>query len=139
MVGADVMRVRSRCGLPQSRCHAESGSVSVEFALGLVAVMSVLAMILAGLDAGQAKAQACQLAREGARHAAREAAGGSDTLNPLPLPLALPSGYEAGSLSLAVEGQWVRARAQWPVRSAVVWLAPHMTCEVVTLREEVGM
>lgn len=114
--------------------ESDSGSVSVEFAMGLVAVMSVLAMILAGIDAGHAKAQACQLAREGARHAAREASAGVDSLMALPLP----AGYEAGSVSSSQEGRWVRVRAQWPLRTPVAWLASQMSCEVVTLREEVG-
>ena len=116
----------------QARIDLYEGSVSVEFALGIVAVMSVLAMILAGIDAAHAQGQACQLAREGARSATRT--GGSDAESLMTLPL--PAGYEQGSVSTAHEGQWVRARARWPLHSPVAWLAPEMTCEILTLREE---
>lgn len=104
----------------------EAGSVSVEFALGLIGAISVFAMILAGLDAAHAQSQACQLARDGARHAVLAAASGTTG-----------SGVASGLGSVVThrEGQWVRAHAQWPLRSPVSWLASHMSCDIQTLAE----
>lgn len=105
--------------------NSEAGSVSVEFALGLVGVMSVFAMILGGLDAAHAQSQACQLARDSARHAAlaveEGAIRGLDGAN--------------GSVVIQREGQWVRAHAQWPLHSPVGWLASHVSCDIQTLVE----
>lgn len=98
----------------------------MEFALGLISIMSVVVMILAGLHAAHAKAQACQLAREGARHAALAREGQGEIRAGMP---ALES-ESAGSLVISMDGQWIRAHAQWALRPPASWLASHMSCDV---------
>lgn len=113
--------------MPSQANSLEVGSVSVEFALGLVGIMSVFALILGGLDAAYARSQACQLARDGARQAALAAQEGGAGL-----AAAVDS---RGSVTIQRDGQWVWAHAQWPLHSPVDWVAPAMSCDIQTLAE----
>lgn len=133
-VHQDPQRLLHRRGTAAT--NSEAGSVSVEFALGLVGVVTVFAMILSGLDAAHARGQACQLARDSARQVAllaqHEAVG--TTASPGSLDGGSVGG-DVGSVAIQRDGQWVRVHAQWPLHSPVSWWAPHMSCDIHTYAE----
>ena len=94
----------------------EEGMATVEIAIGMVAVVVILTIVVAVVSAGIARAQACQTARDVARAASTG------------LTLADPS------VSISVKGRWITATAT--AHLGLEWLPGGVAqCSVTTLME----
>ena len=93
----------------------ERGYVTVEHAIGFVAVTLVIGVIVAAAQAGMTGASLCQAVREGAGAAS--------------------AAYPPGSYAVARAGGWVSVTGTAPYRGAVGWVGGIARCSVTTIDE----
>lgn len=104
---------------------SESGMVTVETAIGLGGVVSVVLALVLALSVGSTKAEVCQVAREVAR-----AASLGETYD-------ASAGPGRSNVTVGVEssGDWLTARVSAPAFAVGGWRAPSLTCSAKTIRE----
>lgn len=104
----------------------ERGYVTVEHAIGFVAVTLVVGVIVAAAQAGMTGASLCQAVREGARAAS---IGQADPQG------AASAAYPPGSYAVARSGGWVSVTGTAPYRGAAGWVGGTTRCSVTTIDE----
>lgn len=104
----------------------ESGYVTVEHAIGFVAVTLVVGVIVAAAQAGMTGASLCQAVREGARAAS---IGQTDPQG------AASAAYPPGTYEVARSGGWVSVTGTAPYRGAAGWVGGIARCSVTTIDE----
>ena len=104
----------------------ERGYVTVEHAIGFVAVTLVVGVIVAAAQAGMTGASLCQAVREGARAAS---IGAADPQG------AASAAYPPGSYAVARSGGWVSVTGTAPYRGAAGWVGGIARCSVTTIDE----
>ena len=104
----------------------ERGYVTVEHAIGFVAVTLVVGVIVAAAQAGMTGASLCQAVREGARAAS---IGAADPQG------AASASYPPGSYAVARAGGWVSVTGTAPYRGAGGWVGGIARCSVTTIDE----
>ena len=97
----------------------DHGYVTVEHAIGFLAVTAVIGVIVAVAQAGLTGASLCQAVREGARAAS---IGQGD-------PQAV------GSYAVTRAGGWVTVSGNAPYRGAAGWVGGVARCSVTTIDE----
>ncbi len=102
--------------------------VTVEIALGVVAVMVVIGFVLAVIGAGQTRASLCQAVREGAREAS---IGQGD-----PVAVATRSFGHSLDVSVNRSDRWVDVSATAPLSSMLGWSGGQASCSAGTLIEQ---
>ena len=100
----------------------ERGYVTVEHAIGFVAVTLVVGVIVAAAQAGMTAASLCQAVREGARAAS---IGQTDPQG------AASAAYPPGSYAVTRSGGWVSVT----YRGAAGWVGGVARCSVTTIDE----
>ena len=116
-------RRRRRAGWP-----SDAGMVTVELALGFLAVAVVIALALGVISVGSTRASLCQAVRE----VAREASVGAQD----PAAAAMRSFGGGAQVSLSREGRWVHVEGRAQVRGVLSWSGAQATCSVTTLLED---
>ena len=104
----------------------DNGYVTVEHAIGFLAVTAVIGVIVAATQAGLTGASLCQAVREGARAAS---IGQAD-----PQGVALAA-YPPGSYAVTRSGGWVSVTGTAPYRGAAGWVGGIARCSVTTIDE----
>ena len=106
----------------------DHGYVTVEHAIGFLAVTAVIGVIVAVAQAGLTGASLCQAVREGARAAS---IGQGD-------PQAVASAaYAPGSYAVSRADGWVTVSGNAPYRGAAGWVGGVARCSVSTIDEGV--
>ena len=116
-------------GLPP-RC-AERGSVTVEHAIGLIAVVGMIGLVVCAAQASITSTALCQAVRDGARAAS---IGGKD---PRAVAAASFSATSSAPASFAVvyDEEWVEVSGSATYRGPVGWAGGTATCAARTLVE----
>lgn len=109
----------------------DAGMVTVELALGLLAVVVVLGLVLGVVAAGSARASLCQAVREAAREAS---VGGEDPGDVVARSLGRGAGSGA-AVSVSRQGRWVEVSGTAVVGGPAGWAGMQVTCEARTLVE----
>lgn len=104
----------------------ESGYVTVEHAIGFLAVTAVIGVIVAVAQAGLTGASLCQAVREGARAAS---IGQGDP------QAAASAAYAPGSYAVSRADGWVSVTGTAPYRGAAGWGGGVARCSVTTIDE----
>ena len=104
----------------------ERGYVTVEHAIGFVAVTLVIGVIVAATQAGMTGTSLCQAVREGARAAS---IGQADPQG------AASAAYPAGSYAVTRSDGWVSVTGTAPYRGAAGWIGGIAPCTVTTIDE----
>lgn len=113
------------------RERPDSGMATAEFAVGMVTLLLVLALVLGAARAGMDRAAAVSAAGAAAREAARGGDAGAVWGD-------LSTGLPAGStLTSSGAGPYVRVHVSVPVRAGLIGVAlpDRITVEAVALRE----
>lgn len=103
------------------RRSAEEGMVTTELAIGMAALLAVLALIVGALDAVRTQADVCQAVRDGARAAAVGESAASAVSRSFP---------DARGIAEDASGGWVTVRAEAPAALVVT-----VSCSATTLAE----
>lgn len=111
-----------------STASPDAGMVTVEFALGLLAVAVVIALALGVLAAGSTRAALCQAVRE----VAREASVGAQD----PGDAASRSFGSGAHVAVSREGRWIRVEGTAQLGGPASWAGARATCSVTTLLED---
>ncbi|MFC2776761.1 MAG: TadE/TadG family type IV pilus assembly protein [Pauljensenia sp.] len=104
----------------------ESGYVTVEHAVGFVAVTLMIGVIVAVAQAGITGSSLCQAVREGARAAS---IGAQDP------QAAARAAYAPGTYAVTRSGGWVSVAGSAPYRGVLGWSGGVARCTVTTLDE----
>ena len=104
----------------------ERGYVTVEHAIGFLAVTAVIGVIVAAAQAGMTGASLCQAVREGARAAS---IGQDDP------QAAAAAAYSPGSYAVTRSDGWVSVTGTAPYRGAAGWIGGVARCTVTTIDE----
>ena len=104
----------------------EHGYVTVEHAIGFLAVTAVIGVIVAAAQAGMTGASLCQAVREGARAAS---IGQDDP------QAAAAAAYSPGSYAVTRTDGWVSVTGTAPYRGAAGWIGGVARCTVTTIDE----
>lgn len=104
----------------------ERGYVTVEHAIGFLAVTAVIGVIVAAAQAGMTGASLCQAVREGARAAS---IGQDDP------QAAAAAAYSPGSYAVTRSDGWVSVTGTAPYRGAAGWIGGIARCTVTTIDE----
>ena len=104
----------------------DNGYVTVEHAIGFLAVTAVIGVIVAAAQAGMTGASLCQAVREGARAAS---IGQADP------QAAASAAYLPGSYVVARSGGWVSVTGTAPYRGIAGWVGGVARCSVTTIDE----
>ena len=102
----------------------ERGYVTVEHAIGFLAVTVVIGVIVAAAQAGMTGASLCQAVREGARAASIGAADPQGVAS---------AAYPPGSYAVARSGGWVSVTGTAPYHGAAGWVGGVARCSVTTI------
>ena len=110
---------------------AERGSVTVEHAIGLVAVVGMIGLVVCAAQAGITSTALCQAVRDGARAAS---IGGKD---PRAVAAASFSAVSSAPASFAVsyDEEWVEVSGSATYRGPIGWAGGTATCSARTLVE----
>jgi len=104
----------------------ERGYVTVEHAIGFLAVTVVIVWFVAAPQAGLPGPSLCQAVREGARAAS---IGQADPQG------AASAAYPAGSYAVTRSDGWVSVTGTAPYRGAAGWIGGIARCTVTTIDE----
>ena len=104
----------------------ERGYVTVEHAIGFLAVTAVIGVIVAAAQAGMTGASLCQAVREGARAASIGQAEPQE---------AASTAYPPGSYAVTRSDGWVSVTGTAPYRGAAGWIGGIARCTVTTIDE----
>ena len=110
---------------------AERGSVTVEHAIGLVAVVGMIGLVVCAAQAGITSTALCQAVRDGARAAS---IGGKDPRAVAAASFSAVSSAPA-SFAVAYDEEWVEVSGSATDRGPIGWVGGTATCAARTLAE----
>ena len=110
---------------------AERGSVTVEHAIGLVAVVGMIGLVVCAAQAGITSTALCQAVRDGARAAS---IGGKDPRAVAAASFSAVSSAPA-SFAVAYDEEWVEVSGSATCRGPIGWVGGTATCAARTLAE----
>lgn len=110
---------------------AERGSVTVEHAIGLVAVVGMIGLVVCAAQAGITSTALCQAVRDGARAAS---IGGKDPRAVAAASFSAVSSAPA-SFAIAYDEEWVEVSGSATYRGPIGWVGGMATCAARTLVE----
>ena len=110
---------------------AERGSVTVEHAIGLVAVVGMIGLVVCAAQAGITSTALCQAVRDGARAAS---IGGKDPRAVAAASFSAVSSAPA-SFAIAYDEEWVEVSGSATYRGPIGWVGGTATCAARTLAE----
>ena len=110
---------------------AERGSVTVEHAIGLVAVVGMIGLVVCAAQAGITSTALCQAVRDGARAAS---IGGKDPQAVAAASFSAVSSAPA-SFAVAYDEEWVEVSGSATYRGPIGWVGGTATCAARTLAE----
>ena len=110
---------------------AERGSVTVEHAIGLVAVVGMIGLVVCAAQAGITSTALCQAVRDGARAAS---IGGKDPRAVAAASFSAVSSAPA-SFAVAYDEEWVEVSGSAAYRGPIGWAGGTATCSARTLVE----
>lgn len=110
---------------------AERGSVTVEHAIGLVAVVGMIGLVVCAAQAGITSTALCQAVRDGARAAS---IGGKDPRAVAAASFSAVSSAPA-SFAVAYDEEWVEVSGSATYRGPIGWVGGTATCAARTLAE----
>ena len=110
---------------------AERGSVTVEHAIGLVAVVGMIGLVVCAAQAGITSTALCQAVRDGARAAS---IGGKDPQAVAAASFSAVSSAPA-SFAIAYDEEWVEVSGSATYRGPIGWAGGTATCSARTLVE----
>lgn len=110
---------------------AERGSVTVEHAIGLVAVVGMIGLVVCAAQAGITSTALCQAVRDGARAAS---IGGKDPRAVAAASFSAVSSAPA-SFAIAYDEEWVEVSGSATYRGPIGWAGGTATCSARTLVE----
>lgn len=116
----------NRVRVPAEKVGREDGMVTVELALGLAAVFSVVLALILALSAGVTHAQTCHAARVAAR---------AHSLGEDPSQAAHSATSKPVSVAVSGEPGWFSATATSPALNLGGWRTLSISCEVRAYRE----
>lgn len=126
-------RAPARCGRVRA-LHlrgAERGSVTVEHAIGLVAVVGMIGLVVCAAQAGITSTALCQAVRDGVRAAS---IGGKDPQAVAAASFSAVSSAPA-SFAVAYDEEWVEVSGSAAYRGPIGWAGGTATCSARTLVE----
>ena len=126
-------RAPARCGRVRA-LHlrgAERGSVTVEHAIGLVAVVGMIGLVVCAAQAGITSTALCQAVRDGVRAAS---IGGKDPQAVAAASFSAVSSAPA-SFAIAYDEEWVEVSGSAAYRGPIGWAGGTATCSARTLVE----
>lgn len=104
----------------------DHGYVTVEHAIGFLAVTAVIGVVVAAAQAGLTGASLCQAVREGARAA---------SIGHVDPQAAASAAYAPGSYSVTRSDGWVTVSGSAPYRGAAGWVGGIARCTVTMIDE----
>ena len=110
---------------------AERGSVTVEHAIGLVAVVGMIGLVVCAAQASITSTALCQAVRDGARAAS---IGGKDPQAVAAASFSAVSSAPA-SFAIAYDEEWVEVSGSATYRGPIGWVGGTATCAARTLAE----
>ena len=110
---------------------AERGSVTVEHAIGLVAVVGMIGLVVCAAQAGITSTALCQAVRDGVRAAS---IGGKDPQAVAAASFSAVSSAPA-SFAVAYDEEWVEVSGSATYRGPIGWAGGTATCAARTLVE----
>lgn len=110
---------------------AERGSVTVEHAIGLVAVVGMIGLVVCAAQASITSTALCQAVRDGARAAS---IGGKDPQAVAAASFSAVSSVPA-SFAIAYDEEWVEVSGSATYRGPIGWAGGTATCSARTLVE----
>ena len=110
---------------------AERGSVTVEHAIGLVAVVGMIGLVVCAAQASITSTALCQAVRDGARAAS---IGGKDPRAVAAASFSAVSSAPA-SFAVAYDEEWVEVSGSATYRGPIGWAGGTATCAARTLVE----
>ena len=110
---------------------AERGSVTVEHAIGLVAVVGMIGLVVYAAQASITSTALCQAVRDGARAAS---IGGKDPQAVAAASFSAVSSVPA-SFAIAYDEEWVEVSGSATYRGPIGWAGGTATCSARTLVE----
>ena len=110
---------------------AERGSVTVEHAIGLVAVVGMIGLVVCAAQASITSTALCQAVRDGARAAS---IGGKDPRAVAAASFSAVSSAPA-SFAIAYDEEWVEVSGSATYRGPIGWAGGTATCAARTLVE----
>lgn len=110
---------------------AERGSVTVEHAIGLVAVVGMIGLVVCAAQASITSTALCQAVRDGARAAS---IGGKDPQAVAAASFSAVSSVPA-SFAIAYDEEWVEVSGSAAYRGPIGWAGGTATCSARTLVE----
>ena len=110
---------------------AERGSVTVEHAIGLVAVVGMIGLVVCAAQASITSTALCQAVRDGARAAS---IGGKDPQAVAAASFSAVSSAPA-SFAIAYDEEWVEVSGSAAYRGPIGWAGGTATCSARTLVE----
>ena len=110
---------------------AERGSVTVEHAIGLVAVVGMIGLVVCAAQASITSTALCQAVRDGARAAS---IGGKDPQAVAAASFSAVSSAPA-SFAIAYDEEWVEVSGSATYRGPIGWAGGTATCSARTLVE----
>ena len=110
---------------------AERGSVTVEHAIGLVAVVGMIGLVVCAAQASITSTALCQAVRDGARAAS---IGGKDPQAVAAASFSAVSSAPA-SFAIAYDEEWVEVSGSATYRGPIGWAGGTATCAARTLAE----
>ena len=110
---------------------AERGSVTVEHAIGLVAVVGMIGLVVCAAQASITSTALCQAVRDGARAAS---IGGKDPQAVAAASFSAVSSAPA-SFAVAYDEEWVEVSGSATYRGPIGWAGGTATCSARTLVE----
>lgn len=110
---------------------AERGSVTVEHAIGLVAVVGMIGLVVCAAQAGITSTALCQAVRDGARAAS---IGGKDPRAVAAASFSAVSSAPA-SFAIAYDEEWVEVSGSATYRGPIGWAGGTAMCSARTLVE----
>ena len=121
---------RARTGALHLR-GAERGSVTVEHAIGLIAVVGMIGLVVCAAQAGITSTALCQAVRDGARAAS---IGEKDPQAVAAASFSAASSAPA-SFAVAYDEEWVEVSGSATYRGPIGWAGGTATCAARTLIE----
>ena len=110
---------------------AERGSVTVEHAIGLIAVVGMIGLVVCAAQASITSTALCQAVRDGARAAS---IGGKDPRAVAATSFSATSSAPA-SFAVAYDEEWVEVSGSAAYRGPIGWAGGTATCAARTLVE----
>lgn len=110
---------------------AERGSVTVEHAIGLIAVVGMIGLVVCAAQASITSTALCQAVRDGARAAS---IGGKDPQAVAAASFSAVSSAPA-SFAIAYDEEWVEVSGSAAYRGPIGWAGGTATCSAHTLVE----